>query len=242
MIDRILPEDVATVTFDRLGLDDDAAWRALYPQERELVESASAKRRSEFAAARACAHEALRRLGRPPAAILRGGRGMPLFPEGVVGTVTHCPGLRAAALAENSGVRSLGLDVEAHGPLPDGVLDTIALPEEARWVRAALTEDPVLRWDMLLFTAKEATYKAWYPLTRRWLGFSEARLTLALRTVGQGWAEGVLTSQILVDPGVVDGGEPLERMHGRWVMWGDHIASAIVLRPPPVSGDVPAAR
>ena len=242
MIERILPEDVVSVTFDHVALDDEGAWQALHPAERQLVATASPKRRTEFAAARVCAHEALRRLDRPVTPILRGGRGMPLFPEGVVGSLTHCPGLRAAALAESGRVRSLGLDVEAHHPLPDGVLETIALPEEADWIRTALTAEPALRWDMLLFTAKEATYKAWYPLTRRWLGFAEARLTLRLRTTGRGWAEGELTSQILVDPRAVDGGEPLEQLHGKWVMWGEHIASAIVLRPAPMTGAGPSDR
>ena len=37
---------------------------------------------------------------------------------------------------------------------------------------------PLTHWGRLLFSAKEAVYKAWYPLTGRWLGFEEARLTI----------------------------------------------------------------
>ncbi len=33
-------------------------------------------------------------------------------------------------------------------------------------------------WDRLLFSAKESVYKAWFPLTGRWLGFEEAAITI----------------------------------------------------------------
>jgi len=229
VIAAVLTDDVVAVTFDELPLDEERALRALHPEEEALVATASPKRRAEFAAARACAHEALRRLGRPAVPVLRGGRGMPLFPPGVVGTLTHCAGLRAAALADSGRVRSLGVDVEVHAALPDRVLDTVSLPEEARWARAALADEPRVRWDTLLFTAKEATYKAWYPLTRRWLGFADARITVVPEHVDAAGARGRFRSEVLVDPTAVDGGPPLVELHGRWAVRGDHVASGIVL-------------
>ena len=71
-------------------------------------------------------------------------------------------------------VRSVGIDAEPHGVLPDGVLNAISLPVE-RYEIGALPGG--LHWDRILFCAKEATYKAWFPLTERWLGFEDAHIT-----------------------------------------------------------------
>ena len=156
---------------------------------------------------------------------------MPVWPQGVVGTLTHTEGLRAAAVAPADRVRSLGVDVEPHGPLADGVLESVALPDEVAWVRAARTGLGSVHWDTLLFTAKEATYKAWFPLTRRWLGFSDARVTLVPDGDDDETVTGSLRSQILVDPQAVDGGADLLEFRGRWVVRDGYVASAIVLRP-----------
>lgn len=232
MIRDVLPADVVTVTDAELGMDDAAVLAALYPVEAEQIAGAVERRRIEFASARACAREAMTRLGVPVTPVVRGGKGMPVWPSGVVGTLTHTEGLRAAALAPAGRVRSIGLDVEVHGSLGAGVLEAVSLPEEAAWVRAAATDMPSVHWDRLLFTAKEATYKTWFPLTRRWLGFADARITLVPdRIDDDDVVTGSLRSQILVDPHAVDGGPDLVEFHGRWVVRDGYVASAIVLRP-----------
>ena len=84
-------------------------------------------RKAEFGDARWCAHEALKELGyQGQEPILRGERGMPLWPAGYIGSLTHTPGFRAAVVAPTSQVKSLGLDVEVAEPLPEGVLSMIA--------------------------------------------------------------------------------------------------------------------
>lgn len=256
MIHGIVPEDVVTVTDADLPLSDADVEAALHPAEADLIAKAVATRRADFAWARACAREAMSRLGVPAGPIVRGGRGMPVWPPGVVGTLTHTNGLRAAALGSADRVRSVGLDVEPHAPLADGVLGVVSLPEEAEWVRAVGAEMPSVHWDTLLFTAKEATYKAWYPLTRRWLGFEDAHITLVPDRDRAGGATGAvrggedddsgdddrrgdddtvvtgaLRSRILVDPSAADGGPDLVEFVGRWVVWDGFVASAIVLRP-----------
>ncbi len=64
-------------------------------------------------------------------------------------------------------------------PLPSGVLDLIASPVELAHLDALARADPSLPWDRVFFSAKEATYKAWYPATGIRLGFRDATLFLS---------------------------------------------------------------
>jgi 4'-phosphopantetheinyl transferase EntD len=153
----------------------------LFPEEREHIAHAVAKRRVEFAAVRRCARKALQELGYPPVPILPGEQREPRWPEGVVGSMTHCAGYCAAAVARSGEVSALGIDAEVHAPLPEGVLDLISLESE-RALLAELTErvPGAVHWDRVLFSAKESVYKAWFPLTRRWLGFEQADIELRM--------------------------------------------------------------
>jgi 4'-phosphopantetheinyl transferase EntD len=178
VLEEILPATVAcTEAFD------DPPDVSLFPQEAVIVARASDKRRREFTTGRECARIALGKLGIAPAPILIGERGAPQWPPDVVGSITHCDGYRAAAVAHATDVAAIGLDAEPHAPLPKGVLGVISLPAE-RARLAALTcshatgERSAVCWDRLLFSAKESVYKAWFPLTGRWLGFEDADVTL----------------------------------------------------------------
>src|ERR1022692_2231466 len=74
--------------------------------------------------------EALARLGLPPVPIVPGLRGAPQWPSGIVGSMTHCAGYRASAVARMQDMLILGLDAEPDHRLPDGVLDAIATADE----------------------------------------------------------------------------------------------------------------
>ncbi len=131
-------------------------------------------RRLEFATARACARRALQALGREAGPILRGSQREPLWPAGIVGSITHCTGYRAAAVAETQHVLTIGIDAEVHASIPPRVLQRVALPQERAWLAGA---PGPWHWDRLLFCAKECVYKAWFPLTRSRLGFEDALIT-----------------------------------------------------------------
>jgi 4'-phosphopantetheinyl transferase EntD len=191
------------------------------PEEEPLVARSVAKRRNEFVTVRHCARLAMGQLGVPDSPILKGEKGEPQFPNGLVGSLTHCEGYRGAVVARQSAVRSIGIDAEPHGVLPDGVLDAISLPVERR----EISDLPAgLHWDRILFCAKEATYKAWFPLTERWLGFEDAHITFDIDSDGGG----SFVSRILIDP-AARSGPPLEELTGRWSVAGGLALTAIVL-------------
>jgi 4'-phosphopantetheinyl transferase EntD len=173
VIESILPE--GTVAVDTF-IDPPGA--ALFPAEAALVERAVEKRRLEFTTGRWCARRAMAELGRPPAPLLRGDRGQPLWPAGLVGSITHCAGYRGAVVAEDGSYATIGIDAEPDEPLPDGVLETVAGPGERARIETLLREHPSIRWDRLLFSAKESVYKSWFPLTARWLDFEAADLVI----------------------------------------------------------------
>jgi 4'-phosphopantetheinyl transferase EntD len=214
MIERVLQSPV--VWWTERGDPPDAE---LLPPEDRLVARAVDKRRRDFTTGRHCARRALTRLGLAPAPLLAGPAGEPLWPAGVVGSITHCAGYRAAAVAWARDVPTVGLDAEPHEPLPDGVLDLVALPaEQARLRHLAATVDGTIRWDRVLFCAKEAVYKAWYPHARRFLDFHEAQVDLS--------PAGTLRARLLV-PGPDVGGRRLLGLAGRWTTGEDLVLAAV---------------
>lgn len=192
------------------------------PEEEPLIERSVVKRRNEFVTVRHCARVAMRQLGVDPAPILKGEKGEPRWPDGVVGSLTHTQGYRGAAVGRTAAVRSIGIDAEPHDVLPDKVLDAVSLPAERHEI-AALPEH--LHWDRILFCAKEATYKAWFPLTERWLGFEDAHISFEVDPTG---SAGTFLSRILIDP-AARFGPPLTELEGRWSVAEGLALTAIVL-------------
>lgn len=217
LLSLVLPDRVASAE-----LYEDPPGLTPLPEEEPLIARAVAKRRNEFVSVRYCARQALGELGLGPVPILKGDKGEPCWPDGVVGSLTHCQGFRGAVVGRSDDVRSVGIDAEPHDVLPNGVLDAITLPVERAELRA-LPGD--LHWDRILFCAKEATYKAWYPLTHRWLGFEDAHITFAVDGSG---AAGSFRSEILIDP-AAEHGPPLTAFDGRWSVRDGLAVTAIVL-------------
>ncbi|MBT2454397.1 4'-phosphopantetheinyl transferase superfamily protein [Streptomyces sp. ISL-86] len=177
--------------------------RRLPAAEEALMAGVSPGRRREFTTVRHCARQALRSLNAragavappyhagaplpgargtvpPPAAhqdevpLLPDPDGVPRWPGGVVGSMTHTRGYRAAAVARGVDVGWLGIDAEPDRPLREGVLETISTPGE-RGALPGSGADGVC-WDRLLFCAKEAAYKAWFPHVRVRLGFPDVEV------------------------------------------------------------------
>jgi 4'-phosphopantetheinyl transferase EntD len=218
MIEEILPTCVVAVE-----ANDDRAEAALFPEEEALLGNAIEKRRREFATGRMCARAALQRLGLPATAIARGSRGEPLWPEGVVGSITHCDGYRAAAVGRSSEIATVGIDAEPDAALPGGVFEQIVRPEELPALRHHQSDLPQAHWDRLLFSAKESVYKAWFPLARRWLGFEDVSVSLDPDT--RTFVARLLPSGPM--PALADG--PLRGFFGGWTVGEGLVLTAVVV-------------
>ncbi|WP_221357490.1 4'-phosphopantetheinyl transferase family protein [Streptomyces beigongshangae] len=230
MIEELLPESVVAVEAhadeQAEGISGTPPYPELYPEEEALIARAVEKRRREFTVVRGCARRAMEKLGVPPQAVLPGERGAPQWPAGLIGTMTHCEGYAAAALARAADLASLGIDAEPHRRLPDDVLPSVALPGEVERLRVLAGRYPGVHWDRLLFSAKESVYKAWFPLTRKWLDFSEADIEVFAdpgRTTSGG-----LRATLLV-PGPVVDGRRVGRFEGRWTVDRGLVATSVTV-------------
>ncbi|MYT28067.1 4'-phosphopantetheinyl transferase superfamily protein [Streptomyces sp. MspMP-M5] len=217
MIEKLLPAPISTAE----SFADDPV-SEMYPEEFELVANAVPNRQREFGTVRNCARRALGAFGIDPAPVLPGPGRAPRWPDGIVGAMTHCTGYRGAAVARARDVRSLGVDAEPHAPIEDpGVVDLVTLPEERAQIAQLAVHQPEICWARLIFSAKESVYKAWYPLTGRWLGFEDARLTLDP-------TDATFTARLLV-PGPVVDGHRLDTFSGRWLIGAGLVMTAVTV-------------
>lgn len=198
MLEQMLPAGIIV----ECG-DPDRTRVELMPAEHALVERAIEKRQREFAMGRQCARRALRRMGIVDFAILAGESREPLWPSGIVGSITHTRGFCAAAVARSSDFFGIGIDVELAEPLSPALANAVATPAEASRIQ---TMEPGLA-ARLVFSAKESLYKCQFYHTRHWLGFFDVSIDLE--------ESGDFSATVLVEA------PPLPRgfsIRGRWAV------------------------
>jgi 4'-phosphopantetheinyl transferase EntD len=217
VIERLVPASARSAE----AFTDDPG-EPVFPGEEHLIVQAVPSRRQEFVTARRCARTALAALGLPPAPILAGPARAPRWPAGVTGSITHCAGYRAAVVARAGVVAGIGIDAEPHCPLPDGVEEALTVPGEPEALAGLALAHPEIHWGKVLFSAKESVYKAWYPLTGRWLGFEEARLTID--------PGGTFTAELLADGTRRDGRPALRVLRGSFLVDRGLVLTAVTVR------------
>jgi enterobactin synthetase component D / holo-[acyl-carrier protein] synthase len=195
VFDGLLPPGVCwAVGPQRAGLDD------LFPQEAAAIAGAVPARLAEFAAGRVAARDAMAALGIGPVAIPVGERRVPQWPPGVVGSITHCAGLVAAAVGWSDDVVAIGIDAEPAAALDDDLLEVVATP-----VERAVLHEPLA--GVVVFSAKESFYKCWSALDGPVLEFHDVEVSFA------GSSYSALPA----------GGEPWP---GRWAVRGGFVLTA----------------
>jgi 4'-phosphopantetheinyl transferase EntD len=149
----------------------------LFEQERAAVAPAAAVRRREFAAGRRAARRALAAAGATRVALPAGTDRLPLWPQGFVGSISHTRDFAAAAVARAEPFVALGLDIETVARVTMEIERKVATAGERTWLDSFATRQTGLA---LLFSAKEAWYKAQYPVTRTFFGFQDVEAEFEL--------------------------------------------------------------
>lgn len=172
---RTLPE---TVCFSVL-VERDLPHDHLKPVEASaLSERAVPSRRESFRLGRAAARSALAGLGAGRPAIPVGDNREPVWPEGVVGSITHAGRYAIAAVAWSSEVFALGVDLELRRPFA-GLRERVAFGEELAWLESLDPAEADIA-TIEVFSAKEAIFKAFHPGVGRFFGFDSAKLEPAV--------------------------------------------------------------
>ncbi|TPK55962.1 4'-phosphopantetheinyl transferase superfamily protein [Mesorhizobium sp. B2-4-19] len=150
----------------------DADEAHLLPEEARSMPARQPAMRRASGAARWIAHRLLADAGISDLAIPRAPSGAPVWPDGIIGSLAHDDEMAVAAVAPVGGIVSLGIDVEPAEPLPDDIFAIVATGADRTGAA-----DPRLA-GRILFAAKEAVYKAAYPLDRQVLGYEDIAVDL----------------------------------------------------------------
>lgn len=157
----------------------------LLPAEADCVARAVPKRIREFAAGRQCARRALAEFGVAGFALRMAQDRQPLWPDGIIGSITHTAGLCMAAVAERPRFLGLGLDCEVAGAPSEDLWPTICRASELAWIHSLPLTDRSAAVT-LIFSAKEAFYKCQYPVVGEWLDFHDLQIEVAAWGVREG--------------------------------------------------------
>ena len=146
----------------------------LLPEERKLIGSWAPSRQREFVTGRMCARRALDLLGVDASGLLPDADGIPQWPEDTVGSISHCRGVAMAMVAKSVDCRLLGLDLEKTNRLSAGAIKQVLHPMEEIFTGGDQLKASIL------FSLKEAFYKAQFPKWHAVGNFSDLALEVDL--------------------------------------------------------------
>ena len=152
----------------------------LHPAEENYFSQLSSfSRKEHYRSGRICAGEVLSKLGTPGQPVLRDPQTRePLWPEGISGAITHSGKWAAAAAGKTSDVSGIGIDLEDLERQVDSRISRhVCIPEEQKWLQEC-GEDFLEQNLKIIFSAKESIFKAFFPYTRTYLHFHDARILM----------------------------------------------------------------
>ncbi len=152
----------------------------LHPAEENYFSQLSSDSRKEhYRSGRICAGEVLSKLGTLGQPVLRDPQTRePLWPEGISGAITHSGNWAAAAAGKTSDVSGIGIDLEDLERQVDSRISRhVCIPEEQKWLQEC-GEDCLEQNLKIIFSAMESIFKAFFPYTRTYLHFHDARILM----------------------------------------------------------------
>lgn len=152
----------------------------LHPaEENYFSQLSSVSRKEHYRSGRICAGEVLSKLGTRGQPVLRDPQTRePLWPEGISGAITHSGNWAAAAAGKTSDVSGIGIDLEDLERQVDSRISRhVCIPEEQKWLQEC-GEDFLEQNLKIIFSAKESIFKAFFPYTRTYLHFHDARILM----------------------------------------------------------------
>ncbi len=215
MFKTLLPPQVKVVT------SEPWMWNTpVSPEEEAIIVRAVEKRRREFRAGRHAAKAALEAFGVTQFRLLPGKGREPVWPQNIVGAITHTGQYCAVAVASTTDCVSLGIDAEQNDPLKDELKPMICTKRELDWVTEY--ESKGFHWvSKLIFSAKESIHKVYYPLNYYTLDFLDAELNIDIDQ---------RTFQARIIKPYDNAKTPIFELTGNFAVDPQHVYSAIYLQ------------
>lgn len=172
LTESVLPDNVAVAARDPRLMPNTTD-----PSEGAAVERAVPKRVAEYHAGRAAARAAMVAMGLPPRPIPMGADRAPIWPEGLSGSISHTAQACVAVVGARDDWVGIGVDLEEATALDPLMVGEICTLSEQAWLGTQPADERGLM-AKLIFSAKEAAYKAQYPLSGALFGFEMLELTI----------------------------------------------------------------
>jgi 4'-phosphopantetheinyl transferase EntD len=195
--------------------------KVLWPEERQHFGTAVEKRVQEFAAGRMCARRLLAEFGIMNFPIKVADDRRPLWPDSLVGSITHTAGFCAAVIARKETLSAVGIDSEITGSVREELWRGICTPSETAWLRS-LPRPEQTAAATLIFSAKEAFYKCQYPLVHERLNFHDA-------TIAPAWGAARGTFAIHANRGIALARHAALPLQGRYLFHEEFVTTGVAL-------------
>ena len=206
LLNQMLPPGAAA--FSDWISDRDVSFE--YPEEEERLANAVPKRRHEFIVGRRCARKALETIGVAPCALVPDKNRVPRWPKGVVGSISHSISLCCAVVSHSDEIACIGVDLETTTRISPGVIELVVHPLEKEFVDGDQVRGS------LIFSIKEAFFKAQFPVWKVWPNFDD----LAFQTAN---LAGQLNVVQVADHLPDELRFALKRMHFHYALFDDYV-------------------
>ena len=147
----------------------------LHSEEVVIISKAINKRRYEFSAGRLCARNSLQQLGIDNCVLAQGKNGEPLWPKQITGSISHSKKWAAAAVSTTKDIMAIGFDIETINRISSGILKRIITDPEKEQLEKK-DKQKAQEYAALIFSAKEAIYKALSKLYNKTLRFKDVSI------------------------------------------------------------------
>ena len=151
---------------------------ALSADERAHIGHAVESRQFAYATGRYLARRALAETGVAASSIPTHASRRPVWPEGVVGSITHSRRYAIAVVGVRTGLAGIGVDLEVDGRVTEDIAETVMSPDERNWCEGLVLRGagPPPTAYTANFSAKEAVFKAVNPIVGLMVGFREVEI------------------------------------------------------------------
>lgn len=148
---------------------------SLLAAEADATRTMREKRLREFVHGRACARRVLEQLGFPDCPVPVSESRAPVWPDGIVGSISHCGDHAAAVAALKTDRKGLGIDLEVDEALDESLIPMVCRPAELDCLQTANAGSITPK---LIFSAKESFFKCVWPILLRFIDFQEIEIRL----------------------------------------------------------------